>query len=209
MSAQASRTSPPRPSRTNTSTRIDRDGNRTEEWNGSEQPGIRTHDYTDEDAINEKLFGKGAVKRTQTTKTSYDKEGNEVKEWDGEAAPGIRTHDHSDEREVNERLFGKSSRSNTSIYTDKDGNKIESYSGEGSGPGIRTHDYSNEDEINQKLFGASAPKAPARTNTRTYRNADGDEETVHAGEDAPGIRTHDHSNEDEINERLFGKGARS
>jgi len=197
------------PRRTNTTSTYDKDGNRTEEWTGEEQPGIRTHDYEDEDAINERLFGKGNVQRKRTTKSSVDKDGNDVQEWDGDAAPGIRTHDHSDEREVNERLFGKSSRSNTSTYTDKDGNKVESYSGEGTGPGIRTHDHSNEDEINEKLFGKGAPKPPSRTTTRThtYRNADGDEETVHAGEEAPGIRTHDHSNEDEINERLFGKGA--
>jgi len=202
---------PAQPRRTNTSTTVDREGNRTEEWTGEGQPGLRTHDYEDEDAINEKLFGKGNVKRTTTTKTSYDKDGNEVKEWEGEGAPGIRTHDHSDEREINERLFGKQTgRSNTSLYTDKDGNKVESYSGEGSGPGIRTHDQSNEDEINERLFGkgSTQPKGPARTNTHTYRNADGDQEEVHAGGDAPGIRTHDHSNEDEINERLFGKGAR-
>ncbi|KAF8425292.1 hypothetical protein EV426DRAFT_573510 [Tirmania nivea] len=203
MSTQAA------PRRANTTRTIDEQGNTREEWTGEGQPGIRTHDYTDEDAINEKLFGKGAVKRTQTTKTSLDKDGNEVKEWDGEKAPRVRTHDHSDEREVNERLFGKSSRSNTSKYTDKDGNQVETYSGHGSGPGIRTHDHSNEDEINERLFGSKAPKPPSRTNTgtRTYRNADGDEETVHAGDEAPGIRTHDHSNEDEINEKLFGKGA--
>lgn len=207
MSAQVHQS----PRRTNTVTTVDKDGNKKEEWVGEEQPGIRTHDYADEDAVNERLFGKGNVKRTQTTKTSYDKDGNKIKEWDGDEAPGIRTHDHSDEREVNERLFGKSSRSNTSTYTDKDGNKVEAYSGPGSGPGLRTHDYSNEDEVNAKLFGPGAPKAPSRTNTKThtYRNADGDEETVHAGEEAPGIRTHDHSNEDEINERLFGKGAKT
>ncbi|KAF8433160.1 hypothetical protein BGX38DRAFT_1223226 [Terfezia claveryi] len=197
------------PQRTNTSRTVDREGNTTEQWVGEEQPGIRTHDYEDEDAINERLFGKGAVKRTQTTKTSFDKDGNKTTEWDGEAAPGIRTHDHSDQNAENAKLFGKTSRSNTSKYTDKEGNEVESYSGEGTGPGIRTHDYSNEDDINEKLFGSSAPKPPSRTNTktRTYRNADGDEETVHAGDEAPGIRTHDHSNEDEINEKLFGKGA--
>lgn len=196
------------PPRTNTTRTVDREGNSTEEWTGEGKPGIRTHDYEDEDAINERLFGKGNVQKKRTTKSSKDKDGNDVQEWAGDAAPGIRTHDHSDEREVNEKLFGKSSRSNTSQYTDKDGNKVETYSGEGSGPGIRTHDYSNEDEINERLFGKKAPKAPSRTGTtHTYRNADGDEETVHAGEDAPGIRTHDHSNEAEINERLFGKGA--
>ena len=151
------------------------------------------------------------MKRTQSTKTSIDADGNEVKEWDGPEAPGIRTHDHSDENAINERLFGKTSRTNTSstrIHTDADGNKVESYSGEGDGPGIRTHDYSDEAAINERLFGKSAPN-PKRTNsnTYTYKNADGDQETVHAGEEAPALRTHDHSNEDEINERLFGKGA--
>lgn len=201
------------PRRTNTTKTVDQHGDTHEEWTGEGQPGIRTHDYEDEDAINERLFGKGAVKRTQPIKTTYDKDGNKVKSWDGQESPGIRTHDHSDENEVNKKLFGKSSRSNTSQYTDKDGNKVEAYSGEGTGPGIRTHDYSNEDEVNERLFGKSAPKPPSRTGTgsrpgtHTYTNADGDEETVHAGEEAPGIRTHDHSNEDEINERLFGKGA--
>jgi len=147
-------------------------------------------------------------------------EGDREAYYSGEGSgPGIRTHDYSNEDEVNEKLFGKGAvkRQNTSTRTNADGDREEHWDGD-EAPGIRTHDHSDENAINEKLFGRNAPKPPSRTNTsgsrssgqtQSYTNADGDREESWAGENAPGIRTHDHSNEDEVNERLFGKGAKN
>jgi len=159
------------------------------------------------------------------TATRIDKDGNRVQEWTGSGQPGIRTHDLSNEDDVNQRLFGSSSsRKNTSSYTDDHGDKVEYYSGEGSGPGLRTHDQSDESAINERLFGSGAPKPPSRTSTQTsakppsrsstqqthrYRNADGDWEEVAASGQPQRVRTHDYSNEDEINQKLFGSGVQS
>lgn len=123
----------------------------------------------------------------------------------------MRTHDHTNEDEINSKLFGPNATGqDTTTYTDEEGNKVEAYTGTGSGPGIRTHDYSDEAAVNEKLFGKGAPKVPSRTaDTYTYKNADGDTEQVHAGSEAPGIRTHDYSNEDEINQKLFGEAAKA
>ena len=147
-----------------------------------------------------------------------------MEEWTGTGQPGVRTHDLENEDEVNRRLFGaSSSRKNTSSYTDEHGNKVEYYSGEGSGPGLRTHDQSDEAAINARLFGSGAPKPPSRTSTQTvgkppsrsstqqsqthkYRNADGDMEEVAASGQPQRVRTHDQCNEDEINRKLFGSG---
>ena len=132
-----------------------------------------------------------------------------MEEYTGAGRPPIRTHDQSDEAEINRKLFGGGATGQTTTtYIDADGNKVEAYTGEGSGPSIRTHDHSDEQAINEKLFGKNAPKPPSSTaQTYKYRNADGDEEEVHAGSEQPGIRTHDYTNEAEINQKLFGAGS--
>jgi hypothetical protein len=152
-----------------------------------------------------------APPRRSNTATRINERGEKVEEWVGSTQPGIRTHDHADEEEINRKLFGTGAtgQSTTTTYTDEKGDKVQAYSGQGSGPSIRTHDYSDEAAINEKLFGKSAPKPPPRTQTYKYRNADGDEEEVHAGGEQLGIRTHDQSNEDEINQRLFGAAYKS
>lgn len=149
--------------------------------------------------------------RRSNTATRINERGEEVTEWVGTGQPGIRTHDQTDEAEINRKLFGTGStgQATTTTYTDEHGNEVKAYSGPDSGPSIRTHDQSDEAAINERLFGKNAPKPPPRTQTYTYKNADGDEETVAADGHRPGIRTHDHSNEDEINQRLFGSAYKS
>lgn len=154
----------------------------------------------------------GSAPARSNTTTRTNERGETVEEWTGPGQPPMRTHDQTDEDEINRKLFGPNATGqNTTTYKDEDGNKVEAYTGPGSGPGIRTHDYSDEAAVNEKLFGKNAPKPPSRTSaeTYTYKNADGDTEQVYAGSDQPGIRTHDHSNEDEINQKLFGEGARA
>ena len=150
------------------------------------------------------------------TTTRYDAEGNKVVEASGDGPRRIRTHDYSNEDEVNEALFGKGAVAKTGPKThtrlDADGNKVVEADGDVR---VRTHDHSNEDEINERLFGKGAKRTPtnksvARTSTAkstTYRNADGDLEEVADGDQ--GLRTHDFDDQDAINVRMFGKGARN
>lgn len=74
-----------------------------QQYTGSGQPGIHTHDQSNDDETNQKLYGSGSQTATYT-----DPEGNKVEAYvGGGSGPGIRTHDQSDEAAINEKLFGK------------------------------------------------------------------------------------------------------
>jgi len=152
-----------------------------------------------------------SVPARSNTAIRTDADGNKVEEYQGSGQPPIRTHDQSDQDAINQKLFGSSgTRGDTTVYKDKDGNKVETYTGPGSGPSIRAHDQTDPKEterINKALFSQAAPKPASRSNTHTYKNADGDQETVHAGSEAPGIRTHnnmDAAAQAELDRKLFG-----
>lgn len=143
------------------------------------------------------------------TKISRDADGNRVEEADGDV--GIRTHDFSDETEINRKLFGEgtvpANVQRTSTHKNAQGDTV--VESNDSNMGIRTHDYSDEAEINRTLFGEGATTQSKTSKTHSYKDKDGNTVLEAADGADTGIRTHDQSNQDEINARLFGEGAKN
>lgn len=143
------------------------------------------------------------------TKVSRNDNGDLVQEADGDV--GIRTHDFTDEDEINQKLFGKTAitpqRQSTNKFQDADGNTVEEANA--SNIVVRTHDHSDEAETNRKLFGDGAVQEKTMSRTNTYRDAEGNLVTEAADSQNTGIRVHDQSDQDEINARLFGQGAKN